>query len=224
MNGMPGSRQAPDRSSQKARTRRAIVDAAAQILRSGRQPGVAEAAEAAGVHRATAYRYFPTTQSLLADAALVVVSPDFAKAFHEGHFAQTDPADAVGLIDAAVQTLAELMFTEEAAFRNIVRATVERWFAERDHPDAVPDPEAIRQTVRFTWIDHALAPLRDTLPADRFGRLRFALTLVFGAEALIVMRDVCRLEPEEATEVMRWAAITLIRGATELDPGGHPVR
>jgi hypothetical protein len=58
------------------------------------------------------------------------------------------------------------------------------------------------------------------VPADRFRRLRFALTLVFGAEALIVMRDVCRLEPEEATEVMRWAAITLIRGATELDPDG----
>jgi hypothetical protein len=34
-----------------------------------------------------------------------------------------------------------------------------------------------------------------------------------GAEALVVTRGVCRLEPAEATEVMRWAAATLIRGA-----------
>jgi hypothetical protein len=40
-----------------------------------------------------------------------------------------------------------------------------------------------------------------------------ALALVMGAEALIVTRDVCRLQPDEATEVMRWAAATLIRGA-----------
>lgn len=209
---MPGSRQAPDRSAQKARTRRAIVDAAAGILRSGRLPGVAEAAAEAGVHRATAYRYFPTSQSLLADAALQVVTPDFTRVFSEGYFAGTHPADAAGLMDAAVRTMADLMFAEEATFRNIVRATVDRWLAEREHPD--PDPDAIRQTSRFEWIDHALAPLRDTLAPEELRRLRYALTLVFGAEALIVMRDVCRLEPDEATEIMRWAAVTLIRGAT----------
>src|SRR5215216_2820839 len=67
---MPGSRQAPDRSQQRARTREAVLNSAVGLLRQGRQPTVAEAAEAAGVHRATAYRYFPTPQSLLADAAL----------------------------------------------------------------------------------------------------------------------------------------------------------
>jgi hypothetical protein len=36
---------------------------------------VAEAAEAAGDHGATAHRYFPTPQSLLADATLEVNDP-----------------------------------------------------------------------------------------------------------------------------------------------------
>jgi hypothetical protein len=44
-------------------------------------------------------------------------------------------------------------------------------------------------------------------------RLRFALTLVFGAEAVIVTRDVCRLDPDEATDVMAWAAVTLVTHA-----------
>ncbi|WP_303247004.1 hypothetical protein [Amycolatopsis sp. Hca4] len=37
--------------------------------------------------------------------------------------------------------------------------------------------------------------------------------LVYGVEALIVTRDACHLEPDEATEVMRWAAQALIRAA-----------
>src|SRR5271156_3216780 len=73
---MSASRQEPDRSRQKARTRAAVVNAAAEMLRRGHQPTVAEAAEAAGVHRATAYRYFPTAASLLADASLTARMPD----------------------------------------------------------------------------------------------------------------------------------------------------
>lgn len=209
---MPGTRQAPDRSAQKARTRWTIVNAAADLLRAGQQPTVAAAAAAAGVHRATAYRYFPNPQSLLADAALQAVVRDDDTAFSEGYFADIDPADAAGLMDAAVRTVAELMFAEEAAFRNIVRITVDRWFAERQR--ANPDPEAVRQTHRFHWIDHALAPLDGQLEPGQLSRLRHALALVFGAEALIVMCDVCRLQPQEATEVMRWAAAALIRSAT----------
>lgn len=212
---MPGSRQAPDRSAQKARTRWALVEAAAGLLRAGQQPTVAAAAAAAGVHRATAYRYFPTPQSLLADAALQVIAPDFATAFTEGHFTAADPADPAALMDAAVRTMAELMFKEEATFRTNVRLTVDRWFAEKDRPH--PDPDAIRQTRRFEWIDHALAPLHGRLDDDQYRRLRYALALVFGAEALIVLRDVCRLDPEAATEIMRWAAAALIRSVTGPD-------
>jgi hypothetical protein len=34
-----------------------------------------------------------------------------------------------------------------------------------------------------------------------------------GIEALIVLRDVCALEPEEAEEVARWAARMLLRSS-----------
>jgi AcrR family transcriptional regulator len=163
------------------------------------------------VHRATAYRYFPNSQSLLADAALQAIVRDDDTAFSEGYFADADPADAAALMDAGVRTVTDLMFAEEAAFRNIVRVTVDRWFTERQR--ANPDPEAVRQTHRFHWIDHALTPLHGQLEPGQLSRLRHALALVFGAEALIVTCDVCRLQPQEATEVMRWAAAALIRDA-----------
>jgi AcrR family transcriptional regulator len=175
-------------------------------LREGRQPTVAEAAEAAGVHRATAYRYFPTPQSLLAEAALTAGDPDVDETFRG-----VPHTDALALMDAGVRAVSAYMFREEALFRSIVQLTIERWFAQQDIDDTQPAP--IRETRRFAWIDRALEPLTDTLPAAALRRLRYALALVFGAEALIVTRDVSRLSPEAATEVMRWAAATLVTGA-----------
>jgi AcrR family transcriptional regulator len=58
------------RERQRRRTRKAIVDAAAELLGCGDNPSVAEIAEAADVSRRTVYLYFPTLEHLLADAAL----------------------------------------------------------------------------------------------------------------------------------------------------------
>jgi hypothetical protein len=176
------------------------------MLREGRQPTVAEAAEAAGVHRATAHRYFPTPQSLLADATLEVNDPRPADAYRG-----VSADDPVALMDAGVRAVSEYMFREEALFRSIVQVTIERWFAQEAAPAVRHEP--VRETRRFGWIDRALAPVAASLPAASLRRLRYALALVFGAEALIVTRDVARLDPAEATDVMRWAAATLIRGA-----------
>ena len=66
------------------------------------------------MHRATAYRDSPTPQSLLADAALQVIAPDFATAFTEGTSPRPIPPTRVALMDAAVRTMAELMFKEES--------------------------------------------------------------------------------------------------------------
>jgi hypothetical protein len=37
--------------------------------------------------------------------------------------------------------------------------------------------------------------------------------LVTGIEAVVVMRDICELAPEEGEKVLRWAAQTLLAGA-----------
>ena len=68
---MAVSKQEDPRANQKERTRAALVAAAAGMLREGIAPGVAEAAQRAKVSRATAYRYFPTQDSLLVEVTAV---------------------------------------------------------------------------------------------------------------------------------------------------------
>ena len=54
---------------QRQRTRAAILNATAELLRPGRTtPGASEIAEAADVSRRTAYQYFLTVGQLLLDA------------------------------------------------------------------------------------------------------------------------------------------------------------
>src|SRR6516162_5155568 len=56
------------RANQRERTRSAIMEGARKLLRDGKIPSVADAAEMAMVSRATAYRYFPTQSALIQEA------------------------------------------------------------------------------------------------------------------------------------------------------------
>src|SRR4030088_898699 len=56
------------RTHQKLRTRTAILQAAADLMRTGREVSMPEVAKAALVSEGTAYRYFPDLASLLEEA------------------------------------------------------------------------------------------------------------------------------------------------------------
>ena len=65
---LPG--ESSGRVNQKRRTRSAIIAAAQAIVEQGATPTVAQAAEDALVSRTTAYRYFPTQESLLLELSI----------------------------------------------------------------------------------------------------------------------------------------------------------
>jgi hypothetical protein len=65
------------------------------------------------------------------------------------------------------------------------------------------------------WLDGALEPARRRMPKRQWERLRAALALTLGTDALVVMKDVCRLDDERSLDVLRWTAVTLLRAALE---------
>jgi AcrR family transcriptional regulator len=198
---MTGSRAGAGRERQRRRTRKAVVDAAVELLARGTDPSVAEIAYAADVSRRTVYLYFPTLEHLLADAALeaarTMVEPRF-----ELH------GDVGERVEELVRAVQQGFAETEALGRTIIRLTVGAGGPRA--PDAAPR----RGYRRVEWIERALEPLRETLPPERFERLVSALTLLIGWESMIVLQDTRALTAAEAEEVCVWAARALLDAET----------
>jgi AcrR family transcriptional regulator len=190
------------RERQRRRTRRAILDAAVELLGRGGDPSVAEIAEAADVSRRTVYLYFPTLEHLLADAAL-----EASRAMVEPQFDVHGDVDerVEGLVRAVQQGFAE---TEELG-RTIIRLTVGAG-TSTGGSGAAPR----RGYRRVQWIEMALEPLRVSLPPERFERLVSALTLLIGWESMIVLQDIRALSAADAEDVCVWIARTLLAAET----------
>ena len=206
-----GIRQEDPRGSQKARTRAAIV-AAAQRLReeTGETPTVAHAAETGGVSRATAYRYFPTQDAL--DVELMDVTP--AVAVTEGALAALDTDDVEQRLLVLLDTFNPIAVEQEAHFRRALLVYLDTWLRSRR---AGEEPPAVREGRRMRWLDQVLAPL-DDLPEEHRRRLQTALALTLGPDSVVVMKDVCGLDNDEALDVLRWAATAMLRAALAETP------
>jgi len=94
---------------------------------------VAEAAEAALVSKATAYRYFPTQQSLLLEVDLGTMHPSPASLL-EG-VPVDDPRARFEILLRAVHAH---MISEEALFRTVMKVTQERWLESSGRADHHP--------------------------------------------------------------------------------------
>jgi len=205
--GLPGQ---GGRAMQKARTRRAIVDACRELTRSGAEVTMPRVAGRAMVSEATAYRYFPDLISLL-EESLVGLWPDPAQALAPVAEA-ADPVDRVAFA-------AEFLLRGVHAYQGAVRAMI-------SHTIAAPASSQARPGIRFGLIDYALAPFGD--PASPAGldpgamtRLKHDLAIVVSAEALFTLTDLCGLSLDDAVASAVRTATTLTREAFAAARGDH---
>ena len=180
-----------DRQNQKARTRKAIVDACRELTRSGAEVTMPRVAKLAMVSEATAYRYFPDLVSLL-EEALDGLWPDPAQALAEVAGSR-DPVERVG-------AACEYLLRHVHAYQGAVRAMI-------SHTITVPGAARARPGIRFGLIDYALAPFAPP------PRLKLDLAVVISAEAFFTLTDLCGLTPDEAIDSARQTAAALTRAA-----------
>lgn len=188
------------RDNQKIRTRRAIIDACRELIRSGSVVTMPEIARAALVSEATAYRHFLDLVSLVKEA-LEGMWPSPATALAP----VAESADPVERIGFACEFLLRHVLAYQGSVRAVIAATV-------THPDRA----AARPGFRFGLIDEALDPVTDTIPgasASRLAELKVDLAAVVSADALFSLTDLCRLSPEEAVASLVRTAQTITRAA-----------
>jgi AcrR family transcriptional regulator len=188
------------RTNQKARTRNALIAAAHQLLAKGVTPTVEEAAVEASVSRTTAYRYFPNSRALL-----VATFPEIEMRSLLG---ADPPEDPLARLEIVAESLTRRIIEHEPEYRAQLRLALE---GEPAGGESLP----LRRGRRIRWIEDALAPLRGRMPKRELQRLVYGIGATLGIEALVWLTDMGGLSREEAVEVMRSNASTLLRSALE---------
>jgi AcrR family transcriptional regulator len=193
---------------QKNRTRKALLNAAAELMRQGREPTVAEVAEVGEVSRATAYRYFPTQESLLVEMRMFAPEGPLEK-FDRVVVESGDPVERVGVL---AREVSEWALQNETALRTLLRLSLD------------PETGVRRPGHRTRWIAEALQPLQGKVDGATLDRLSSALTMLLGIDPIIPLRDFAELPPKQASEVIEWAARMLVRSVVEGVALGTEVR
>ncbi len=196
------------RASQKRRTRKDLLRAASRLMRAGRRPTLEEAAAEAQVSRATAYRFFSGIEPLLVEASLDIAVPEPDELFRAG--APHDPIARLERVDSALH---DMILANEPAIRLMLVNSLQL-------PPANPrDPAPLaRQNRRSPLIEAALEPARGQFKPAALKTLSKALALVIGTEAMVVTKDVLRLDDAQAQRVRRWAIRALVDAARKPMP------
>jgi hypothetical protein len=114
------------------------------------------------------------------------------------------PRDARERLDRTIAELIRITVDTEPELRTMLRLSLE------------PGPGhelLLRQGRAIGWIEKALAPLQAQLDPPQLRRLVLAVRAACGIEALVWLTDVAGLSREEASELMRWSALALLRTA-----------
>jgi AcrR family transcriptional regulator len=191
------------RVAQKQRTRLQLLQAARDLRATGRVPGVADVADAAGISRTTAYRYFPTQEMLLAEAtADPLIDAVTAAVAHA-----SERSDAVERVDAIFAELLPVLLRHEAELRTLLKIALENSL-EESHRRHIP-------LLSASWIvawDGVLEPLRRKVPSRKYTLMVRTLGTLLSIESLNVVRDACDLEEAATVDAIRSAARAMTRG------------
>lgn len=200
MNAMSRDYVDAGRTQQKQRTRDQLLAAAWQLMERGDTPRVEEAAEAAGISRTTAYRYFASQAELLAAAfpetATASLLPDPA------------PGDARERVAAVATGLGEVLDRTEHLQRTMLRLSL----------DSAPHDLPLRQGRAIGWYAEALEPLRDQLGDEGLRRLAVALRAVSGIETRVWLTDIAGLDARQVRALQLWMVDALALRAVDAPP------
>jgi AcrR family transcriptional regulator len=188
------------RVNQKRRTRQALIDAARALRDENRNPTLAEVAERALISRATAYRYFPSLEALISETVTDRGMKPLEQVWRPGD----DPVDAIG---RAARAMHVLLLKDEVGLHVMERSFMTVWL------DSDGGEVSRRPGRRLTYIEPIVDSLRDRLSAGARRRLKQALSMVIGTEALIALRDVAGASVDDALDSACWAAQSLVRQA-----------
>ncbi len=185
---------------QKERTRELLLSAARRLIESGDTPAVDDVAEASGISRTTAYRYFANQAELLAAAFPETVTTTLLPT--------PPPSDVRERVAAVVEAVVDMVGRTESQQRAMLRLSL------GDEPHELP----LRQGRVIPWLREALEPMEGDLDDPALQRLAIAIRSLCGIESRVWLSDVAGLGADQIRPLQLWAAQALVAYAAENPP------
>ena len=181
------------------------------LVRRGRIPSVPELAVKARVSRATAYRYFPSRSKL--------VSAVVAEGLAPVRRYEPTATDGLGRVRELFNRTFPLFKRFEPHMRAALQLALEHESLERA---GLLEEEPYRRGHRRYILHRAAGPLAATLGPDAYERLLKALSLIYGIESYVVLRDIWGSSYRDVEAVARFMLEALIESALSQAPAGGP--
>ena len=169
-------------------------------MQDGITPSISDAAVAAEVSRATAYRYFPSQAALIQSVVEEALGPILKW--------DSDEADMDKRMDDFFDFSLPRIFEFEATFRAALQHSLDMRSKNIENIKEV-DHE-LKRGHRTQVLKKLIHPLKKDLSVEQSTRLVKALSLLFGVEAIIVLKDIGKLSSKETQATIQWAAGAMI--------------
>jgi AcrR family transcriptional regulator len=187
----------------KAATLQLLLDTAMTIIQeAGHIPSVAEVAVRSRVSRATAYRYFPSRSALV--TAVVHTSLGSVRSF------SSSKADGRERLHELFKQSFPRFSEFEPQLRAAAQLSLEQWALERA---GLLEEVPYRRGHRVRILEDTLAPVAKRVPPTVMQRLLHALSIVYGIEPYMILKDIWGLPNREVERIALWMADALLDAA-----------
>lgn len=198
----------------KRRKYNLLIKQAMKLFEKGAFPTVTELATEAQVSRATAYRYFPTQSDLISAVVDESLKPIILW--------QPEQTRVEERVNELLSFAYPQMFKHEGALRAALLLSLQQWAEERaslfksetdDTVDVSVKREKLVRGHRKQILKQVTAPLNDELPADLVEKVNHALSIIYGSEVFMVLKDIWQLENDDVQAVTKWIAKAILNQA-----------
>ena len=196
-----GNTEAPG-SGPRARTYRLLIDAAMNLVKTGHVPSVAEVAAKSGVSRATAYRYFESRSKLVS----AVIGEGLAPVRTTETTSTPGPQRLAELFEKTFPLFKE----NEPHMRAALMLALEHEGLERA---GLLTEEPFRRGHRRDILRRTAAPLAEPLGPQGYDRLLKALSVIYGIEIYVVLKDIWGAGDREVETLARWMLDAIVTAA-----------
>lgn len=200
MTGMSMGYLESGRVRQKTRTRDQLIATARELITAGDTPRVEDVAEASGISRTTAYRYFTSQAELLAAA--------YPETGASSVLPDPPPTDVHDRVAAVAGFVIGRVQESERQQRAMLRLSL----------GEVPHELPLRQGRVIPWFIEALSPMADKIGDESLRQLALALRAACGIETRVWLSDVAGLTPEQVSALQQWMVNALVTHALITPP------